>query len=333
MNSMQVSNFRLEDWLPPGVGLDDIVALLAALAVLVTFLAIWQALRVNNSYERRFAQIVQRKESLRRSALATQRNRGRRNTAGLMNEALKRLNLLRSQHAADARMKLAQAGIRSQEATVRYLFARISLPFVFGLAALGNQYAFHLVPIPANFNVIVLIGAVLLGFFGPGIYIKNAITKRAKQLVFALPDGLDLLVICAEAGLSLDASLLRVARELEGSWPELAEELGITAAELTFLPDRRMALDNLNARTNLAAIRGVVNTLLQTAKFGTPLAQSLRVLSAEFRDARIIRAEEKAARLPALMTVPMIIFILPTLFIVLLGPAGITVFDTFTHHH
>jgi len=148
-----------------------------------------------------------------------------------------------------------------------------------------------------------------------------------------LPDALDLMVICAEAGLSLDATLNRISHELEASWPELAEEFGITAAELTFLPDRRQAFDNLNARTNMASIRGVVNTLLQTAKFGTPLAHSLRVLAAEFRDARMIRAEEKAARLPALLTVPLILFILPTLFIVLLGPAALGIIDTFSGNH
>jgi len=154
---------------------------------------------------------------------------------------------------------------------------------------------------------------------------------RAKQLQLGLPDGLDLMVICAEAGLSLDATLVRVSRELGNTWPELAEEFGITAAELTFLPDRRMAFDNLNNRTDSDGVRGVVNTLQQTAKYGTPLAQSLRVLAAEMRTARMTRAEEKAARLPALLTIPMMIFILPTLFIVLLGPAAINVMDTFKH--
>src|SRR4029077_2819825 len=149
-------------------------------------------------------------------------------------------------------------------------------------------------------------------------------------LQLGLPDALDLMVICAEAGLSLDASLTRVSRELEPTRTEISEELGITAAELTFLPERRQAFENLNERTNLASVRGVVNTLLQTAKFGTPLAQSLRVLAAEYREARIVRAEEKAARLPAMLTVPMILFILPTLFIVLLGPAALNIIDTFS---
>ena len=176
------------------------------------------------------------------------------------------------------------------------------------------------------------IAAALLGFYAPNIYLKNVAGKRAKQLQLALPDGLDLMVICAEAGLSLDATLLRVARELAASWPELAEEFALTAAELTFMPDRRLAFENLNNRTDSDAIRAVVNTLQQTAKFGTPLAHSLRILANDSRTARMTRAEEKAARLPAMLTVPMILFILPTLFIVLLGPAAINIMDTFSKH-
>ena len=222
---------------------------------------------------------------------------------------------------------LARAGFRSQDAMVAYLFAQFSLPFLFGLAVLVDTHTLHLVPLPPQFGFLPAMAAVVLGFYAPKIYLKNATAKRAKELQRALPDGLDLMVICAEAGLSLDATLTRVSRELGNTWPELAEEFGITAAELTFLPERRMAFDNLNARTDSDGIRGVVNTLQQTAKFGTPLAQSLRVLATEMRTARMTRAEEKAARLPALLTVPMILFILPTMFIVMLGPAAINVMD------
>jgi tight adherence protein C len=239
------------------------------------------------------------------------------------------MDLLRSRHATDSRMMLARAGLRTREAMIRYLFARLTLPIVFAAGMLINNYTFKFIPVPPNFSLAAAALAGVFGYFAPGIYINNMKTKRAKRIQLALPDGLDLMVICAEAGLSLDATLIRVSRELEGTWPELAEELGITAAELTFLPDRRQAFENLTARTDMSSIKGVVNTLTQTAKFGTPLAQSLRVLAAEFRDARMFKAEEKAARLPALMTVPMILFILPTLFIVLLGPAGINIVDTF----
>jgi tight adherence protein C len=327
--STRVADLRLAEWLPSWLSVDDLVSGLAATAMLAAFFAVWNASRVYNPYQRRFTQIAQRKESLRRAAIDTRRARQRTTAAGLMTRVVNSLNLLRSHHATEARLLLAQAGLRAREAMVRFLFARLSLPLLFACAMLADSYGPHLLPVPPNFRFATPLAAALLGFFAPGLYIKNRVTKRAHQLQLGLPDALDLLVICAEAGLSLDAALTRVARELEPTWPELSEELGITAAELTFLPDRKQAFENLNNRTNLPAIRGVVNTLQQTAKYGTPLAQSLRVLSAEYREARITRAEEKAARLPAILTVPMILFILPTLFIVLLGPAALGIIDTF----
>ncbi len=168
---------------------------------------------------------------------------------------------------------------------------------------------------------------VVLGAYAPDLFIRNTASQRRAKIRLGLPDGLDLLVICAEAGLSLDAALVRVSREMQGAAPELADEFGLTAIELGFLPDRRMALENLNQRTQLPAIRAVVNTLLQTERYGTPLAKALRVLAGEFRTDRLMRAEEKAARLPALLTVPMIVFILPTLFIVLIGPGILQAID------
>ena len=326
----RVADFRLQDWLPYWLTVDDLIGALAALAVLAALIGVYNALRSHNPFERRFQQIAQRKESLRREALDTNRTRRRMESGSLMSEAVKRLNLLRSHHATEARSALAQAGLRTREAMIRYLFARACMPLIFASAMVADSYGAHVLPIPPNYRWAAAFGAAMFGFFAPGVFIKNLITKRQKQLQLGLPDALDLLVICAEAGLSLDASLTRVSRELEPTWPEISEEFGITAAELTFLPERRQAFENLNGRTNLGSIRGVVNTLLQTAKFGTPLAQSLRVLGAEYREARITRAEEKAARLPAMLTVPMILFILPTLFIVLLGPAALNIVDTFS---
>lgn len=168
-----------------------------------------------------------------------------------------------------------------------------------------------------------------LFFFLPDLIIKRQKKVRLTRLSRSLPDGLDLLVICAEAGLSLDAALKRVADEFIGVVPELSEELLLTSVELNFLPDRRQALTNLAARVELPAVRGVVATLIQTEKYGTPLAQALRTLASEFRDHRLLTAEEKAARLPAILTVPMIIFILPALFIVLAAPAYLQVSEKF----
>jgi tight adherence protein C len=330
MTSTKVSDFKLEDWLPYWLTPNDLISSLAALAVLIAFLAVWQALRGPDPFTRRYSQVVQRRETLRQAAVETRSTRTRTTTAGMMNNVVTRLNLLRSQHAQDARMLLAQAGIHSNEAMIKYLFARLAMPFVFGGLVLADSYGSHLIPIPDKFRTLAALGAAVLGFFAPDVYLKNLVKKRAHQMELGLPDALDLLVICAEAGLALDASLQRVSRELELTWRELSEEFAITAGELTYLPDRKQAFENLNARTNIAPIRGVVNTLLQTAKFGTPLAQSLRILAAEYREARLIRAEEKAARLPAMLTVPMILFILPTLFIVLLGPAGMSIADTFS---
>ena len=329
---MRPQDFTITDWLPAGVSPETAITILAGLATLATVLAMWQVLRPSNAFERRLEDVMHRKETLRQGALATaRRGRQRMTTVGVMRETVTRLNLLRSKHATEARNALAQAGIRSRDAMVAYLFARITLPFLFGFLLLIDSKVLHVLPIPPQYGVVASLAGVLIGFYAPTVYLRNAAAKRAKNIKLALPDGLDLMVICAEAGLSLDATLARVSRELGNGAPEIGEELAMTAAELTFLPDRRLAFDNLNARTNSDGIRAVVNTLQQTAKFGTPLAQSLRVLAAEMRTARITRAEEKAARLPALLTVPMILFILPTLFIVLLGPAALGIIDTFAH--
>jgi tight adherence protein C len=331
MHSTRVEDFRFEDWLPYWLSIDDLIAGLAALAVSVACLAIWHALRGRNPFERRYARIAEQRLSLRRAALETKPSRPRLTAAGVMSSVVKRLNLLRSQHAQAARVLLAQAGMRSNEAMIQYLFARLAMPFLFGAVVLADVSGPHLLPIPEHLRTLAALAAAVIGFYAPDVYLKNLIQKRSHQMELGLPDALDLLVICAEAGLSLDGALVRVSRELQMTWPDLSEEFGITAAELTYLPDRNLAFENLNARANMASIRGVVSTLLQTAKFGTPLAHSLRVLAAEFREARMTRAEEKAARLPAMLTVPMIVFILPTLFIVVLGPAILSVIDTFSN--
>src|SRR5512132_583560 len=212
---------------------------------------------------------------------------------------------------------------------VGFMVAKLCLPFVFGAAA------FRLIDVLGFGNVrpplrsLVPLMAVGLGAYAPDIFIRNAIQKRQKAIQKGLPDALDLLIICAEAGLSLDAAMTRVAREMERRCPEVAEEFGLMAIELGFLPDRRQALVNLTRRCPLPSMRGVVNTLLQTEEYGTPLAKALRVLSTEFRTDGMMKAEEKAARLPAVLTVPMIVFILPVLMIVLVGPAALRVIDAF----
>jgi tight adherence protein C len=236
--------------------------------------------------------------------------------------------LMQSQQTDKLHDRLSQAGLRSRDAIIVFLFFKVATPVLLGAVAFLLVYLMQFGDLAPVGRLAVVLGGIGLGFFAPELYVSNLTKKRQLSLGKALPDGLDLLVICAESGLSLDASLDRVANEIGDANTALAEELSLTSIELGFLPDRRQALTNLNRRTNLPSIRGVVNTLLQTEKYGTPLSQSLRVLANEFRDQRLLRAEEKAARLPATLTVPMIVFILPVLFIVLIGPAIISVMDT-----
>ncbi len=245
-----------------------------------------------------------------------------------MRKVVEQLKLTRGDNARKTTDKLAQAGWRSRDMLAVYLGARFLMPFVAGAGTL-----FFVTTAGQNLSMISAVSAagagVLVGAYLPVLLLKNAIARRYQKLRRQLPDGLDLLVICAEAGLSLDAALTRVAREMGPSAPELSDEVGLTAIELGFLPNRRQALLNLVRRADLPPIRAVINTLIQTERYGTPLAQSLRVLATEFRDNRMMKAEEKAARLPAIMTVPLILFILPCLFVVLIGPAIIQVIETF----
>jgi tight adherence protein C len=306
---------------------EDLIVFSAAIAAMISAFAVWQALLVRDDLTPRLKALAERRAALKANMLALTPRSRRRTRDSVMHNIVSRLNLLRSREAEKARLALARAGIRNKDAVVTYLFFKTVMPLALGGAALISVDLLQIFYVPESYRLPVDLGVVLIGFLAPGIYVKNAADKRKKGMQKGLPDALDLLVICAEAGLSLDAALTRVAREIGPSAPELADEFGLASVELGFLPERRQALENLNQRTNMASIRGVVNTLLQTEKYGTPLAQSLRVLAAEFRTERLTRAEEKAARLPAILTVPMIIFILPPLFIVLIGPAILRTID------
>ncbi|MDX6749567.1 type II secretion system F family protein [Geminicoccaceae bacterium 1502E] len=307
------------------LGPEEMLSLLAGAAALASTLAVWGALIDRDHGETRRRAVAQRARELRVQAAPPTRKRlqPRRMLPHLV-------TMLRLAHASQderLREKLQRAGLRSRDARIVYLLTKLAGPFGFGLLAfmaIQGGLMGELSPLSRLLVTVLSVGA---GFQAPDIYLANIAAKRRQALQKSLPDGLDLLVVCAEAGLSLDAALNHVAEEIGSSSPELADELALTAVELNFLPDRRQALLNLSRRIDLPAILGVVNTLIQTEKYGTPLAQSLKVLSAEFREQRMLRAEEKAARLPATLTVPMIVFILPTLFIVLIGPAIIDVYD------
>lgn len=318
----------IAQYLPVGLAFEDAVALMAALAAFITFAAIWQTLLVRDPMKGRLKELQARRDGLRSDLLVVRKRKPLGIEPDAMGKLLKRFNLLRGAEAGKATIQLAQAGFRSRDALIIFMFAKLCLPIALGLIFMVLVVLLKVPPLPQPVAWGLAFLSVLIGWAGPELYVKNVADKRRTAIRKAMPDGLDLLVICAEAGLSVDAALTRAAREIALSSPELADELGLTAIELTFLPERQKAFENLNLRCNLPAVRGLVNTLKQTEKYGTPLARSLRVLSAEFREERLLKAEEKAARLPALLTVPMIIFILPPLFIVLVGPAILRVIDT-----
>lgn len=316
--------------LPDGVAIDDALALASALAAIFVVLALWHGLIARDPLAARARALATRRAALRAGIRVPRGHRVhgdlRQSGITMMRRAVVRLNLLGSAQAKSIADKLARAGLRSRDALVVYFFAKATLPFLF---CGGAFVAIGLVSDPpTTFHRLILIcGMAIAGLLGPDFYLRKVTTRRTRKLRKGLPDALDLLVICAEAGLSLDAAMTRTGRELVGSTPELADELSLAALEFGFLPNRKDALQNLVRRTELGELRSLVNSLLQTERYGTPLAQSLRVLSAEFRDERLMRAEEKAAKLPAIMTVPMIVFILPALFVVLAGPAVLRAMD------
>ena len=306
------------------------LAILGGVAVFVTLMALGQAFVPRDPMAARLRSHQRRRERLRAEMLSGKRqgkSRLPRAPMGLLRRGLDRLKLLRGDDARSSSELLARAGWRSRDALILFMAVRISLPMVAAVAAFLVLLAKPNMPL--SLRLLCVCGAAVAGAYLPVLGLRQMISRRQDHLRKQLPDVLDLLVICAEAGLSLDAALTRVARELGPSAPHLADELGLTAVELGFLPNRRQALLNLAKRTDLPSIRSVVNTLVQTERYGTPLAHALRVLATEFRDERMMKAEEKAARLPATLTVPMIVFILPTLFIVLLGPAIIQVLAKF----
>ena len=317
------------DGLPFGLTPEGLIMLASFAVAVLTVFALWNAFMHRDPMAAKARELTERRLALKEAATSGRNKKSNEKAVGFMRDVVTRLNLLRSKHADKISKKLAQAGWRSHDAMVAYLFSKATLPL--GAAALVGVFLLF-GKLGGNFSgkhILFSAAIVLFCAYLPDIFVKNAGTKRRELLRKALPDGLDLMVICAEAGLSLDASMQRLSVEFAKSSPEYADEMALTSVELGFMPERKQALDNLNARTNLPGMRAMVNTLSQTEKYGTPLAQSLRVLAAELRNERLMKAEEKAHRLPAMLTVPMILFILPPLFIILLGPAILAVADNF----
>ena len=323
---------------PKLLGFDVVLVgtILAGIAAAAVVFAIYTVITVRDPMAKRVKALNARREELK-SGIITQKSRKRQSlvqrteTTDKVKDTLAGMKVLQESQLKIIQQKLAQAGIRNKEYAVIVIMARMVLPIVLGFLAVVVLYWTNTFPEWSSFKRFIAFAAlVIAGYKGPEVYLKNKSNKRTNEVRKGLPDALDLLVICAEAGLTVDAAFNRVAKELGRAYPELGEEFALTAIELAFLTERRQAFENLAYRVDLDAVRGVVTTMIQTERYGTPLASALRVLSAEFRNERMMRAEEKAARLPAIMTVPLILFILPVLFIVILGPAACSIADAFS---
>ncbi|MGB7419118.1 MAG: type II secretion system F family protein [Erythrobacter sp.] len=320
---------------PTLLGFDVVLvgSILAGLAAFAVIMAIYAAVTIKDPMAKRVKSLEARRDQLKAGIVASSTKKRaslvrKTDTTNKVKDQLSRMNVLQQSQLEAVQQKLAWAGYRNKELAVIVIGLRAVLPIVLGLAGFLAIYVAEYFP---DWGPIKRVGAMALILFlsykGPELYLSNKSSKRTKEIQKGLPDALDLLVICAEAGLTVDAAFNRVAKELGRAYPELGDEFALTAIELSFLNERRMAFNNLAYRVNLEAVKGVVTTMIQTEKYGTPLASALRVLSAEFRNERMMRAEEKAARLPAIMTVPLILFILPVLFIVILGPAACSISD------
>lgn len=310
-------------------------AVFVAIAVFATFYSLATPFLEKGDFDKRMKAVSTEREQMRarerarmnaeasKATLRTQNNQSVRNI-------VERFNLRQALVDENTVNRLRAAGLRSQNALNIFLVARFLLPFLFlTLAVIWIFFLGNLAERPFAIRMLAAIVFAYVGFYLPNIYVTNRVKKRQHSIKRAWPDALDLMLICVESGISMEAAMRRVAEEVSSQSPELAEELVLTTAELSFLPDRRVALENLGIRTQLDTVKNVTQALIQAERYGTPIAQALRVLAQEGRDERMNEAEKKAAALPPKLTVPMILFFLPVLVAVILGPAGIQVADRF----
>lgn len=264
--------------------------------------------------------------SQRLSELGKKDGKGLRTSSNsFMTDMVDRFDLRKMFESDELRDKLKQAGLRGQAPLIAYMFFRVAMPIIVAIAGLIYMFFITAHEYPPVVKVGVALGAAYLGYFLPNMFVENAVQKRQQSIKESFPDALDMLLICVQSGMSAEAAFGKVSAEVGTQSLELAEELSLTTAELSYLPERRQAYENLAKRTGLPGVKAVAMALIQAERYGTPVGAALRTMAKENRDARMMEAEKKAAALPPKLTVPMIIFFLPVLFIVILGPAIIQV--------
>jgi tight adherence protein C len=303
--------------------------LLAAVAATATVYTLVMPLFAGEGLSKRMKAVASERERLR------QRERDRLNKSEkvslrqtpkqVVSKVVEDFNLTKWLAQEAARDKLIMAGYRGHAPYVTFLFARAVTPIVLFLGSVLYVFVITNLDKPLTIKLGICVGAAYLGLQAPMLFLKNAISKRQLSIKRAFPDALDLLLICIESGMSVEVAFRKVASEIASQSIALSEEFALTTAELSYLQDRKVAYENLAKRTGLEGVKSVCLALMQSERYGTPLGQSLRVMAQENRDMRMNEAEKKAAALPPKLTVPMILFFLPCLFIVILGPTYIKI--------
>ena len=308
------------------------VTLLAAIAAFATALTILLPVLGSDRLPNRMKMMAMERDkmrSLRLSELGRKDGSGKLRAApqSFMLEIVDKLNLRAQFDSEEVRDKLKTAGLRGQGPLVAYMFCRLIMPVIVAIVALAYLFLIADMQHPAIVKIGLAIGAGYLGFYLPNMFIGNLAQRRQDSIKAAFPDSLDMLLICVQSGMSTEAAFGKVAGEIGVQSLELAEELSLTTAELSYLSDRRQAYENLSKRTGLPGVKGVCTALIQAERYGTPVGTALRTMAKENREARMSEAEKKAHALPPKLTVPMIVFFLPVLFVVILGPAIIQVYN------
>ena len=303
---------------------------LAALAAAATAFAVAQPFLEPDKLGKRMKLVSDEREIIRRREREKLTTKGslRTEPKAYMKEVVDRYNLRRWLGTDTAKRKLLMAGYRGQGAETAFLFFRLVAPVAAFIAAVFYLFILEAFDVSYLMRVAMTIGAAFLGIKAPELFLVNAAKKRQTEIRKAWPDALDLTLICVESGMAIENAFRKVSTEIAVSSVVLAEELAVMVAEMSFLPDRRMAYENLVMRTALDPVKAVATALSQAERYGTPVGQALRVLSQESRDMRMIEAEKKAAALPPKLTVPMILFFLPVLFVVIITPAVIQIMRT-----
>ncbi|HWK33115.1 MAG TPA: type II secretion system F family protein [Hyphomicrobium sp.] len=305
-----------------------IVTILAAICAFATVLTIAVPMLAQDRMNHRMRTMAIERDKMRAERLAemaTRERQGRlrRTPTGFMQQIVNALNLRQILDTAELRDRLKRAGLRGQAPLVTYMFFRVVAPLIFFVVVLLYLFVLDDIDYPPLIKLMMAIGAAFLGSYVPNVFVENLIQKRAQSIKIAFPDALDMLLICVQSGMSVEAAFGKVSKEVAGQSLELAEELSLTTAELSYLQDRRQAFDNLGKRTGIPGVKAVTTALIQAERYGTPVGQALRVMAKENRDIRQSEAEKKAAALPPKLTVPMVIFFLPVLFVIILFPAAI----------